>query len=124
MPERRLSKSSSRTGKKDARASRRTASHDLSSVPPHRNLRIDKVRIGSDEYVVMSWPRDVESATLAALTAAERAVTKLVLSGKSNAEIARQRGTSPRTIANQLASLYRKLGVRSRRELSARFAGF
>lgn len=31
--------------------------------------------------------------------------------GHSNAEIARARGTSARTVANQLAGLFRKLGV-------------
>ena len=98
-------------------------SRDLGNLPPHKNLRVDTIRIGGDEYVVMSWPRDIDAATLEPLTSAERAVTKLVLSGKSNSEIARQRGTSPRTVANQLASLYRKLGVRSRRELTARLAG-
>jgi len=72
MPER-SPKSSSKTRKKADRVRERTASHDLSSVPPHKNLRIDKLRIGSDEYVVMSWPRDVESETLGTLTSAERA---------------------------------------------------
>ena len=116
-------KSSRRTRKKAARARQATSSRDLSGVPPHKNLQVDRLRIGGDEYVVMSWPRDVGMERLDELTSAERAVTKLVLSGKSNSEIARQRGTSPRTVANQLASLYRKLGVRSRRELSARLAG-
>jgi DNA-binding CsgD family transcriptional regulator len=41
------------------------------------------------------------------------------LAGLSNAEVAIRRGTSPRTIANQLASVLRKLGVGSRYELAA-----
>jgi DNA-binding NarL/FixJ family response regulator len=41
-----------------------------------------------------------------------------VLSGLSNADIAGRRGTAVRTIANQVASIYRKLQVRSRLELS------
>ena len=40
-------------------------------------------------------------------TASERAVLMLVLEGLSNAEIAARRQRSERTIANQLASLYR-----------------
>jgi DNA-binding CsgD family transcriptional regulator len=39
------------------------------------------------------------------------------LRGASNQDIARTRGVSVRTVANQLAAVYRKLGVRSRAEL-------
>ncbi len=42
-----------------------------------------------------------------------------VLAGKSNADIARARDTSTRTVANQLASIYGKLGISSRHELVA-----
>jgi DNA-binding CsgD family transcriptional regulator len=56
------------------------------------------------------------------LTAAERVVLGLAAEGLSNAGIATRRGVSPRTVANQLASAFRKLGVRSRLELQARFA--
>jgi DNA-binding CsgD family transcriptional regulator len=55
-----------------------------------------------------------------ALSSAEEKVVGLVLSGCSNEAVARRRGTSARTMANQLASAYRKLGVGSRRELRAR----
>src|SRR4051794_7707172 len=56
-----------------------------------------------------------------ALTPSEAQVTRMVLDGCSNEEIARQRGVSTRTIVNQLAAVYPKLGVSSRRELKARF---
>jgi DNA-binding NarL/FixJ family response regulator len=52
------------------------------------------------------------------LTGTEQEIAREVLSGLSNAEIARKRGTAVRTIANQVASIYRKLQVRSRLELS------
>jgi DNA-binding CsgD family transcriptional regulator len=55
-----------------------------------------------------------------ALTAAERAVIELAARGLSNSEIARTRGRSARSVANQLATIYRKLGVSGRRELSAK----
>ena len=55
------------------------------------------------------------------LTAAELVVLRGIFAGKSNGEIARDRGTSPRTIANQVASIFRKHGVRSRSELVARY---
>lgn len=53
------------------------------------------------------------------LTSAEREVALLLLEGATHAEIAEARGCSPRTIANQVASLYRKLSVGSRVELAA-----
>ncbi|MCK6537711.1 MAG: helix-turn-helix transcriptional regulator [Polyangiaceae bacterium] len=57
------------------------------------------------------------------LSAAEREVALLVAHGLSNAEIARARGVSPNTVANQIASLFRKLGVGSRLELTRKVAG-
>lgn len=56
------------------------------------------------------------------LTQAERQVVAAVLSGRTNAAIAKARRTSSRTVANQLACIYRKLGVASRWELAARSA--
>ena len=54
------------------------------------------------------------------LTRAERQVVAGVLNGRTNAAIATARRTSCRTVANQLAAIYRKLGVSSRWELAAR----
>jgi DNA-binding NarL/FixJ family response regulator len=51
------------------------------------------------------------------LTPAESAVTALLLEGRTNAEIAQARGSSERTVANQAAKIYQKLGVGSRLEL-------
>lgn len=53
------------------------------------------------------------------LTSAERQVVAGVLNGRTNAAIASARRTSSRTVANQLAAIYRKLGVSSRWELTA-----
>ena len=50
------------------------------------------------------------------LSKAELTVAHALIQGKSHAEICAERGTSPRTIANQLSSIYRKLGVSGRRE--------
>lgn len=57
------------------------------------------------------------------LTSSEREVVQLVAQGLSNEEIAAARGRSARTVANQLAAVYRKLGVFSRTELLARLTG-
>jgi DNA-binding CsgD family transcriptional regulator len=52
------------------------------------------------------------------MTRAEHEVARQVVLGLSNATIAARRGTAQRTVANQLASLYRKLKVQSRLELA------
>lgn len=59
----------------------------------------------------------------ARLSPAETEVAQLALSGLTNSQIAERRGTSARTVANQMASLLRKLGVASRRELAVRYYG-
>lgn len=51
------------------------------------------------------------------VTVAEREVLRGLLEGYRNEDIADARGTSARTVANQVTSLYRKLGVNARREL-------
>lgn len=69
------------------------------------------------EVVVFSYR--LENPSLDALTATERDVVLHAYQGLSNAEIAAVRKRSVRTIANQLAHAFRKLGVQSRRELVA-----
>lgn len=64
----------------------------------------------------------IPEATMAdvpALTAAEREVVSMIRAGAGNSEIARSRGTSTRTVANQVASVLRKLGVYSRADIVA-----
>lgn len=53
------------------------------------------------------------------LTAAERAIVARIVAGDSNRAIAVARGTSTRTVANQVAAIFAKLGVASRAELVA-----
>jgi DNA-binding CsgD family transcriptional regulator len=52
-----------------------------------------------------------------ALTQAEEDVALRVFRGETNESIARARGVSPKTVGNQLESIFRKLGVASRAEL-------
>lgn len=59
----------------------------------------------------------------APLTRSEQAVVALAVAGRSNGAIAAERGSSPRTIANQLAAAYQKLGLSGRRELRAGLRG-
>lgn len=74
-----------------------------------------RVDVGKDAYALLECPvpRTAE-ALWSRLTAAEGEVARLMAAGLSNAEIARSRGSSPRTVANQAASIFRKLGVTSR----------
>jgi DNA-binding CsgD family transcriptional regulator len=65
----------------------------------------------------------IDATTLAPLSLAERAVVALAVLGLSNKDIGARRGSSARTVANQLASAYRKLVVGSRAELVARLEG-
>jgi DNA-binding NarL/FixJ family response regulator len=81
-----------------------------------RRLRGGVVEADGQELFVMSIPSMLERLP-AKLTTAERAVAALVLEGLSNREVATLRGTSVRTIANQVGSLFRKLGVNDRTEL-------
>ncbi|MDQ3032355.1 MAG: helix-turn-helix transcriptional regulator [Myxococcota bacterium] len=76
-----------------------------------------------ERYVVFSWPIPAPTAPKdapVALTGAERAVHALLLAGLSDAEIAELRGTTRSTVTKQVDAVFRKIGVRSRRELIAR----
>lgn len=59
----------------------------------------------------------------ATFTEAERGLAGILLEGPSNQEIAEARGSSIRTVANQLASMYAKIGVTTREELVAHLLG-
>jgi DNA-binding CsgD family transcriptional regulator len=93
-----------------------------------RGLEAFRFEAGGEVFALIEWPSAAPSpetgpAALAALTPAEAAVAELAVAGRSNAEIARERGSSPRTVANQLANVFRKLGVASRLELYAYVGG-
>lgn len=75
------------------------------------------------EYAVIAIPLDGASP-LAALSPTEMAIALDIFSGRSNADIAKARGRSVRTIANQTRSVFQKLGVGSRSELVALFGTF
>src|SRR4051794_3409073 len=102
---------------------------DVGQYAEHGSLRVIRFWIGQDEFALLSVPDSasrarstsdggIESREGSALTAAENAVMELVISGLSNRAIGERRGTSPSTIANQLAAIYKKLGLASRAELA------
>jgi DNA-binding CsgD family transcriptional regulator len=89
-------------------------------APPPADLAAWRMDTDRASLAILSYP--LPEASLEQLTPAERDVVRRALAGAGNKEIAWARGTSLRTIANQLTSAYRKLGVTSRRELAARLA--
>jgi DNA-binding CsgD family transcriptional regulator len=60
-------------------------------------------------------------ATVATLTPTEQQIADLVVQGYTNAEVARELFLSVKTVENTLTRVYRKLGLRSRRELAHRY---
>lgn len=97
------------------RAQRRAAGPEL---PAPSGLRTGTLDLGAEQYLVLSHAL-VRWELPAALTAAEREIVSAVLDGKSREEVAKERGTSARTVANLVAQVFRKLGVGSRIELAA-----
>jgi DNA-binding NarL/FixJ family response regulator len=78
-------------------------------------MRLSRFTAGEDRYVVISLP--LEEDALDDLTDAERSIVELVIAGLSNADIAKARAVSERTVANQMAAVLKKTGTRSRYEL-------
>lgn len=90
-----------------------------SSFPPPAGARAFVGEVGGREHLVIRFEAPPPREWPASLTPTEREVARLVATGASNAEIARQRGRAERTIANQVSSILRKLGLASRAELLA-----
>lgn len=93
-----------------ARLRRRSPEFAALERRPPLEFTMELLRVGVDELGVFSWSTDTPQAT-AALTAAEQQVLRLGTRGASNEKIASARGTSVRTVANQVAALLRKLGA-------------
>lgn len=83
--------------------------HFISSVGID-GVRAQELQHDGTAYVVLSYSLR-EGTRFAGLTPSELGVVEAVLEGHSPREIAAQRQVSPRTVANQLAAVYRKLGV-------------
>ena len=83
-----------------------------------RAVQLFELPVGRERLIVLSF--DAPSPPATELTAAERAVAVLAVEGLSTRAIAARRGSSTRTVSNQLASVYEKLDVRSRVELAAK----
>jgi DNA-binding NarL/FixJ family response regulator len=78
------------------------------------DTRIGHLKLAGQRYIVISR---ASRAPCGKLTPAEQAVVDRYSDGVSLRRIAEERNGSVRTIANQIQSAYRKLGVSSRTEL-------
>ena len=75
--------------------------------------------VRAELYAAGARPRTDALAGVAALTASERRVVELAAGGETNRDIAQALFVTPKTVEVHLSNAYRKLGVRSRRELPA-----
>jgi DNA-binding NarL/FixJ family response regulator len=80
----------------------------------------DEVR--SELYAAGARPRTDAQSGLASLTASERRVVDLAAGGETNRDIAQALFVTPKTVEVHLSNAYRKLGIRSRRELGRSLA--
>lgn len=88
----------------------------ISAVPGGAAAILDLLPAGTPAYLELM-------ADSMALTKSERDVARLVAAGRSNKEIAYERGSAPETVKAQLKTIFRKAGVTSRVELTARLMG-
>lgn len=101
------------------------APHDAPRVYPHIDTAMRRLLDASGASDIRVVPPDdyVErgDGTRVKLTQAEREILHLVRRGLSNKEIAADLGKSIRTVKTQLTSVYKKMRVRTRARLLARY---
>lgn len=81
---------------------------------------VSELRLGGQELRVIGARSEAPEEGV--LSTAEAAVVGGLLRGETDRCIATRRGTSIRTVQNQVRSIFRKLGVRSRGELASKLA--
>ncbi len=78
--------------------------------------RVSRLEFDADQYIVVS-ARQPDLNLPSRLSDAEASVIHELLGGLSYAAIAEKRATSVRTVANQIAAAFRKLGVSGRQAM-------
>ncbi|HLV65710.1 MAG TPA: LuxR C-terminal-related transcriptional regulator [Polyangiaceae bacterium] len=89
------------------------AAHGLTALT---HGRWSDARGAGQPHFILSIARP-DRAVCSALSPAEHGAVRLLLDGNSREAVARARGAAARTVANQLRSAFRKLGVSGRGEL-------
>jgi DNA-binding CsgD family transcriptional regulator len=79
-------------------------------------------RLRDELRLVGARPRNVVLSGVDSLTPSEGRIARLAAGGASNKEIAQQLFLTVKTIETHLGSAYRKLGIRTRRDLATAFA--
>lgn len=110
---------SSRRASARGRAENRIATQG--SVTPESGttaeLRVHVIWVEDMRFVVFESSTELDARSASQLTETERVVAGLAVGGHGPGAIAAARGVAYRTVANQLAAIYRKLRVNSRAEL-------
>ena len=88
-------------------------------APAGLRAKLAEVAVSGERLLVGAYPL-VDKRLVEKLTDAEREVVAHLVTGSTNSDIANRRRTSENTVANQVHSVYLKLGVHSRAELAAR----
>ena len=104
----------------------KAATPPLPRLGPPAGLVVETFDEGGESFALLEWPlaRMLASGRTTGFPVprdapAQREVLDLLLQGLSNAEIARRRRRSARTVAHQVDSLFRRFHVGSRAELIA-----
>jgi DNA-binding CsgD family transcriptional regulator len=79
--------------------------------------------VRSELHATGARPRRDALGGVESLTPSERRVVDLAAAGRSNRDIAQELYVTPKTVEVHLSNAYRKLGIRSRRELDGALAG-
>ena len=79
--------------------------------------------VRSELYASGARPRTAALSGVGALTASEHRAATMAAGGQTNREIAQALFVTPKTVEVHLSNAYRKLGIRSRRELPTALSG-
>ena len=88
-------------------------------APAGLRAKLAELAVSGEQLLFGAYPL-VNKRHMEKLTDAERQVVAHLVAGSTNGDIARRRGTSENTVANQVYAIFLKLGVHSRAELAAR----
>ncbi len=91
----------------------------MSKAPQSESVTLSEFAVGDVTFVAIGAPA-VPGDVAKRLAPSELEVLRMIIQGMTNAEIAAARNTAVRTTANQVAIMFKKLGVSSRGELLAR----
>lgn len=80
------------------------------------NARTTQIEQGGAHYWIVSVPR-LEGAVEHSVTRTELKIVKLVVEGMTHQQMAQEHGSSPRTVANHISSVFHRIGVSGRSEL-------